>query len=207
MLIIRFCGQDTLIKTFDYSVEDDNQSDVVKFILSNNQDNLILSNCSAYLKITNASSSMVDKIPLSAKVILDRVEYEWVLERKHTKWKQIKAQLQFEAKNQDVVWQTCRFVFNIRKTINADEEIENDNPTILQDFQRRITNLEERTLNDKIITKENKEEFPVVGVVDTIYIDKEDSSIYRWDNECICYVCIGNNFTNIQYIIGGELDN
>lgn len=55
----------------------------------------------------------------------------------------------------------------------------------------------------KPIQYESKLNFPNVGSENLIYVDTQDSALYRWDNKTLSYICVGRDYTQIEVITGG----
>lgn len=62
------------------------------------------------------------------------------------------------------------------------------------------------TLNNTKATlvKSTYLEFPSIGDSNTIYIDTSGKSTYYWDSNALKYYCVGNNYNNINIILGGN---
>lgn len=68
---------------------------------------------------------------------------------------------------------------------------------------------EEEWLNDIIVHYKlynNNYEFPNIGELGFLYIDKQFNKVYRWDIENRKYYCVGSDFTQINVISGGNAD-
>lgn len=47
-------------------------------------------------------------------------------------------------------------------------------------------------------------EFPNIGSPKIIYVDNQESRIYRWDAENMKYFCIGSDWSQIKIVYGGN---
>lgn len=56
------------------------------------------------------------------------------------------------------------------------------------------------TKESTVIPMESYLQFPTIGNVNAIYIDKGAGKIYRWDDEDIKYYCVGADYSTIQVI-------
>lgn len=146
---------DTLcqIKYFRIGVRGNNRVDEIVFVVNRNTcDGLNLSDFTPYVKIENKKDNYFDKDG-RVEVLPDdgssKMKLKYELRRKTTAHPSVDIQLQFEhmEENDMIIWQTEAVNISFSRTIPADEQIANENPTIIQDFERRITRLE----NIKII--------------------------------------------------------
>lgn len=146
---------DTLcqIKYFRIGVRGNNRVDEIIFVINRNScTGLDLSNFKPYVKIENKKDDYFDKdshVELLPDDGSGKMKLKYELRRKTTIHASVDIQLQFELmeKSDVIVWQTETVNISFLRTIRADEQIANENPTIIQDFERRITRLE----NIKII--------------------------------------------------------
>lgn len=205
---LRFYGKTTCQKIFNFGVQGDNATTVVEFVLDALQENIDLRNFKAFVKSATTSYSFADKEPVVIEDTKDEnvIKISWTILRKHSNHRQINVQLVFEGKNLDTEWKTESVVFQFSKNIKADEQIANENPTILQDFERRISTLEEYA-NESIAEYNTFLEFPTIGKANVIYIDKQENCSYRYDEENLKYFCIGTDYKQIEVINGGILNN
>lgn len=207
-MILEFFGKTTCQKVFNFGIQGDNATIVIDFVLTAQQENIDLRTCKAFVKSATTSYSFADKEPVEIEEMEDgkKIKLCWTILRKHSNHRCINVQLVFEGKNLDTVWQTDYVVFQFNKYIQADEEIANDNPTIIQDFERRITTLEEQVV-ETITEYDSYLLFPTVGKKGILYIDKEENCSYRYDEENLKYYCIGTDYKQIEIINGGILNN
>lgn len=136
MLYIHFNNQVPNEKKFEYSIMGNNQVDVVKFDVSNVQ--LDFEPTNIYVKVQTKDKRYVDKIALTD----ESGTLTWNLLAKTTAHKVVECQLSFEDRNGNY-YQTEMFELTLKPNINADGTIENDYPSVLQDFEKRIEALEQ----------------------------------------------------------------
>lgn len=58
---------------------------------------------------------------------------------------------------------------------------------------------------NSVLTYDSVYNFPSVGKVNTMYIDKSTEKTYRWDDDRLSFICIGSNYEDIQIINGNFL--
>ena len=146
MLSINFKGITPQNRFYKYSVIGNNNSNKIKFILSAIQNDVGLSSLTPYIKVQSAGGTYLDKIRAVASVEDETIAIIWTMTRKSLSCRNLTIQLQFEDvdNNNDVVWQTSMIELELENTIKADEEIEEKNPTILQQMAGQLVNHEER---------------------------------------------------------------
>lgn len=202
---LEFMGNSTFQKIFNYSIQGNNASETIEFVLTALQEDIDLRTCKAFVKSSTTSKSFTDKQSVEIEELdMGKILVKWTIFRKHSQHRSLNVQLVFEGLTSDTIWQTSVIVFNFGKTINADEEIENQNPSIIQEFEKRITALEEQTTH-AIQEYESYINFPTVGMTGLLYIDTENNSCYRWDDKQLKYFCVGMDYTQIEIINGGNL--
>lgn len=64
--------------------------------------------------------------------------------------------------------------------------------------------LQGELVNNFIIQEKNKDNFPNIGDINSIYVDIENETVYSWNNEKNKYTIVGNNYQNIETIDGGK---
>lgn len=149
---IKFNGVVAETKRIKYAVKQNNNANVIVFKLSKNQERIILDPTKKfYIKIQSCAKTFFDKDPRA--VITSDEDYiyvAWTMLRKHTQFKNIDVQIQYEVASQDIVWQTEIINVDLFSDIPADKEIENLYPSILtlmqeelDDHEARITALEQ----------------------------------------------------------------
>lgn len=202
---LKFMGNSTFQKVFNYSIQGNNASETIEFVLTALQEDIDLRKCRAFVKSSTTSRSFVDKQTVEIEDLgNDEILVKWTILRKHSQHRSLNVQLVFEGTTLDTVWQTAVIVFNFGKTIEADEEIANQEPSIIQDFEKRITALEGQTTH-AVQEYDSFIDFPTVGMVGQLYIDEETNSCYRWDDNELKYFCVGTDYTQIEIINGGIL--
>lgn len=145
MLIINYNGNKPISNSYNFSVNGNNNADVIKFVLNGYQGDLLLVNYSIYANIQNELGDFIDKVELDLETLqIDEdgiLSVELKLMKKHTENKSIFLSLSFE--DESVVWKTQTVKININCGVSADEEIANNYPTILQQLEERIRELEQ----------------------------------------------------------------
>lgn len=51
---------------------------------------------------------------------------------------------------------------------------------------------------------QNQYDFPNLGEVGVLYIDKDNNKVYRWDEDDRKYYCVGSDYTDVKVIDGGH---
>ena len=126
--------------------------------------------------------------------------YEWVVTDAISQYKNVDLQISFESGI--VKFSTKIFSISFDASINADELIEKNYPGVLQDIEERLKEVEKKS---HIEQYDSLSEFPTLGDVFTVYVDKEKNKIYRWNNEDNYYYCIGSDYEQIKIVNGGSL--
>lgn len=202
---IEFKGNNPPIKSYNFGVMGNNAAEIIEFVLNSQQLNMDLTKFKAYVKSASPTLAFTDKEKLEIEDAgAGKIKLAWKLLRKHTRNYSLNVQLQFEDSKADIVWQTLVITFHFGKTIDADKEIENQQPTIIQDLCERVSTLEEKTETANQ-SYESYHNFPTVGKENIIYIDTSDDKLYRWDDTNLKYYCVGSNYENIKIILGGIL--
>lgn len=202
---IEFKGNNPPIKSYNFGVMGNNAAEVIDFVLDSKQLDMDLTKFKAYVKSASPTLSFADKQKLKIEDAgAGKIKLSWKLMRKHTRNHSINVQLQFEDYKNDIVWQTIAITFHFGKTIEADKEIENQQPSVIQDLCKRVSDLEEKT-EDANQSYDSYHNFPTVGKTNVIYIDTSEDKLYRWDDKNLKYYCVGSNYENIKIIFGGTL--
>lgn len=136
---ILFTGNKPQKKTYSYSVKENNNSNIITFILNKEIEGVDLSTLSCFVKVQG--SGFLDKDVPSVEVEEDKIKVHWTLLRKATSYRVLSVQLQFEG-SEDIVWQTEILTLVLSETIKADEYIENKYPAVLTNHEARIINVE-----------------------------------------------------------------
>lgn len=115
---------------FEYAIQGNNNVDVVCFDIKEIE--LGFEPTHIYVKVQSKDKKYIDKIELTeSNGVLN-----WHLLAKTTRHKVVSVQLSFETDTQ--YFQTEMVELTLKPYINAEEEIENDYPLVLQDLQRQI---------------------------------------------------------------------
>lgn len=146
---------DTLsqIKYFRIGVRGNNLVDDLVFVVNRTTcDGLDLTTFVPYVKLENRKDNYFDKdgrLEIVSGAADEKLKLKYRLRRKTTMHAVVDIQLQFERAADDdvIVWQTEPVNITFAKSIPADDEVANQHPAILQDFERRISKIE----NIKII--------------------------------------------------------
>lgn len=202
-MILEFLGNCPKQKYFRVGVMANNLVDDVVFILDNRQGGISLSEFTAYAKMQNRDLSFVDKtqdfdVEITAQ---GKVRITYRLPDKVTRHKNIDMQLSFEkhtASGDTPIWQTQMFNLTFDDYIDVSKTISEDYPDVLQDFDKRITQIEESM--PTVEQYEGKAYFPNVGVENAVYIDAADNKTYRYDVVANYYYVVGSDYEDIKTI-------
>lgn len=142
MLVINYNGNKPTSDYFKYSVQGNNQADIIRFVIDAKQEHINLTNdFRFYANIQGVDDDFVDKVELSnIENDGDVLTIDFYLQKKHTEHKQIEVCLSAETNR--VCWKTQLVKITIYNSVNADDTIVNDYPTILQQLQREIDELD-----------------------------------------------------------------
>ena len=162
---------------------------------------LDITDFTAYIKIDTPliCEAYKDKLKCVASSE-EKVMYEWVVTDSISQYKNVDLQISFESGI--VKFSTKIFSISFDASINADELIEKNYPGVLQDIEERLKEVEKKS---HIEQYDSLSEFPTLGDVFTVYVDKEKNKIYRWNNEDNYYYCIGSDYEQIKIVNGGSL--
>ena len=142
MLVINYNGNKPTTDYFKYSVQGNNNADVVCFSLATKQGKLDLNNYDykVYVRCKCEDDDFVDKVEITndVSVVSNQLLCKWTLLRKHTVNRQLLVSLSFEDSNNEVVFQTQLVKITIANGIDVDEEIANTYPTILQQLIDKV---------------------------------------------------------------------
>ena len=153
MLVINYNENKPITDYFKYSVQGNNNADVVVFTLSSKQStiDLLQGHFNVYVKC-ESDDGFVDKVDITDSVEIDteelQIECSWTLLKKHTINRQLLIGLSFEDVENEIIFQTQLIKLNIANGIDVDEEIANEYPTILQQLEARIKALEDKEDNN-----------------------------------------------------------
>ena len=201
---IYFTGNTTPVKSFNIGIKGNNAADTIEFILDAQQGNVDLSACTAYVKSASPITSFADKQRVEIQSADEgKIKVSWSMLRKHTLNHSLNVQLQFEDYDRDICWQTVSLQIHFDKTVDADTEIENQNPSIIQDLCKRVGALESKENPTQFF--DSLDEFPTIGSADVLYVDIAEDRVYRWDGDNLKYICVGSDYEQIKFINGGTL--
>jgi len=148
MKTIYYNGTTPSPKKADLSVEGNNNANVVRFKVHSAQEDITidLNNMHANLHIKAPGYDFLDKVSegtnLAATVDNSYVLVTWTMRRKHTQFKNLEVVLAFTDTDNDIVWHSeILEVINL-PSIDTDNEIEDLEPSVLQDLQKQIDDLE-----------------------------------------------------------------
>ena len=151
MLFINYKGNTPQQRFYTIGVQDNNKSNRITFIIEQQQSDLVLDNegYKPYIKVCNRESGYFDKItPTEYNFVDGNCEIVWNIEKKSTQYRNLEVQIVFEEMGGDVVWQTLIVELEFGGTIKADEEIEKEYPSILQDLEKEIEDVKKDTKNE-----------------------------------------------------------
>ena len=145
-MIINFYDTASPIKYYAVGIQGNNLADKLEFVIKRYTDTGIdLAACTPYIKLQNEREQYFDKdgrVEVINEYNVLRLVHK--LSRKTTVHSLFDLQIQFE-QNTDgdvVVWQTEAITFTLARTIPADNEIEKQYPTVLQDLTARVEKIE-----------------------------------------------------------------
>lgn len=170
---ILFTGNKPQKKTYSYSVKENNNANIITFILNKEIEGVDLSSLSCFVKV---KGSEIDKDVPTVAVVEDKIHVIWTLLRKHTDSRMLLIQLQFEGTS-DIVWQTEIITIVLSDTIKADKYIENKYPSVLINHEERISELEESGGGGSGESKDQYEDVKIVEMKilqEKIYIEGFD---------------------------------
>ena len=149
MLVINYNGNKPTTDYYKFSVQGNNKADVIRFLVQLNQSGLSFDeNYHFYAKVQCVDDDFYDKVELDDfefSYSENLLKANFKLESKHTSHKQIEVSLSCEdlRRSKQIVWQTQIVKVAISNGVNADEEIANLYPTILEQLQEQIDELKE----------------------------------------------------------------
>ena len=144
MLVINYNGNKPTTDIYKFSVQGNNNADVVRFCLEKKQGKIDLSGYKVYAQSKCDEDDFIDKVEITnnVNIVDNQLTADWNLLRKHTVNRQLQVSLSFEDETNEVVWQTQSVKVNIANGILADEEIINSYPTIIEEMQGNIEAVE-----------------------------------------------------------------
>lgn len=189
MLVINYKNNTPQQKYYAVGVKQNNNANKIKFVLKANQDGIDLQNLTPYLKLQNKEHTYLDKIELETiyKSANGIIEITWLMTRKSMEYRYLEAQLVFEDNEEDIVWQTLIVELELNETINADEEISDKNPTILQQLQGEVKDVASMRDVLKNIKYEYDEEHDTSrltmprGILPLRIVNNPNGNIYYFD--------------------------
>ena len=148
MLVINYNGNKPTTDYFKFSVQGNNKADTIRFLVSLNQSGLVFDeNYHYYAKVQSVDDDYYDKVELSEVEFDDSrnlLKADFILKAQQTSHKQIEVSLSCENLDSEVVWQTQLVKVAIANGVNADEEIADQYPSVLQDLQAQIDELKQQ---------------------------------------------------------------
>lgn len=170
MLYIYFNGTKAQQSKYCYGVQQNNKTNVVRFIIEKQQGDIDLSWLSCTLKLQNAANDYLDLIDLTSNVIDNGVflEITWLIESKSTQYKNLELQLQFM--NEEEVWQTEICELELSNTIPVGNTVSSAESSLIQILISKVNECEQ-----KVEELENRK---------YAYVDVEnDFSAYQYFND------------------------
>ena len=165
MLVINYSGNKPQCDRFKFSVNGDNNSQTIKFVIKKQQGDIDLSSSSfaCFFVCQSQDKSFVDKAEISSENISEEdndLIIKYKLLGKHTRYKMIDVGLSFETQEQEVVWKTASATVSIQNGIMADEEIANIYPTELGRIEARLSHKDKKFVKYK--NKEGEEQHALI---------------------------------------------
>lgn len=143
---IEYTGREPSDRKFDCGVREDNNAEAIEFVVGAVQGALSLTSFAAYVKVATPLYEYADKQKITFAVDENdnsKIVGRWEIERKTTDHETVNMNLEFENAESEVVWQTYVVQLHFHRTVKADEAVENSYPTVLQDLEHRVSELEE----------------------------------------------------------------
>ena len=160
MLVINFKGITPQQRFYSYAVQGNNKSNIIRFVVEQDQENEDLHTMSCYLKVANKEHNYIDKIKLSEVATENGyITLSWEMTRKSTRYRNLELQLQFESEDEDdIIYQSQIIELELNNTINADKEIEEEYPSELQRLNKEVKEVKEDVtdLDNEVKTKVSK---------------------------------------------------
>jgi hypothetical protein len=201
-VIIKFTGNEPPARYYRVGVQGDNGTGCLVFELAAEQGGVSLAEYKPFLKMQTPDLSFADKdgnleITPDGDGVL-RLRY--ALTRAVTRNRSVDMQLQFEDYSAPgvAVWQTAVFNVSFAPTLPAEGTVADNNPTILQDHEKRIHTLE--TAPAPVFEAQSRFGFPAVGAAGIVYIDRDANATYRFDIDTGVYYVIGSDYNDIKTI-------
>lgn len=143
---IEYTGREPSDRKFDCGVREDNNAEAIEFVVGAEQGALSLTSFAAYVKVATPLYEYADKQKITFAVDESddsKIVGRWEIERKTTDHETVNMNLEFENAESEVVWQTYVVQLHFHRTVKADEAVANNYPTVLQDLEHRVGELEE----------------------------------------------------------------
>lgn len=143
---IEYTGREPSDRKFDCGVREDNNAEAIEFVVGAEQGELSLTSFAAYVKVATPLYEYADKQKITFAVDESddsKIVGRWEIERKTTDHETVNMNLEFENAESEVVWQTYVAQLHFHRTVKADEAVANNYPTVLQDLEHRVSELEE----------------------------------------------------------------
>lgn len=146
MLVINYNGNKPTTDYFKFSVQGNNNADVVRFCLEKKQGKIDLSGYKVYAQAYCEEDDFIDKVEITdnVNIVDNQLSADWTLLKKHTVNRQLLVSLSFEDLDNEVVWQTQIVKIAICNGILADEEMINKYPTVIEQMQNDIDELKNK---------------------------------------------------------------
>jgi hypothetical protein len=148
MLVISYNGNKPTTDYYKYSVQGNNNADIIRFSVSLTQGSLVFSDLfHIYAKVQSVDDDFYDKVELTDVEFDDSenlLNAHFLLESKHTSHRQIEVSLCCENIDSEIVWQTQLVKIAIANGVQSEEEIANHYPTILAQLQQQIDELKQQ---------------------------------------------------------------
>lgn len=153
MLVINYNGNKPTTDYFKFSVQGNNNADVVRFCLEKKQGKIDLSGYKVYVQAYCEEDDFIDKVEITdnVNIVDNQLSADWTLLKKHTVNRQLLVSLSFEDLDNEVVWQTQIIKITIANGIDADEEMINKYPTVIEEMQNEINELKYASKNKNFV--------------------------------------------------------
>jgi len=152
-LDIRYNGIRPLEKHFNFSVQDNDENDIINFIIEGNVSSLLtlaeLAQCEMYLKVESAGGEYLDKIKVEGTYdsVNNKIIISHTLTSKTTQYVNVGLQIQFQSIDTELIAQTEIVGLHLSGSIRADETIPEKYPSELVRFERELAEQEIEVAN------------------------------------------------------------
>lgn len=203
-----FKGTECATRRIRIGVRGNNIVDKLCFVIDRYpQDDIDLTKFTPYIKLENRECGYLDKdsrVEVQKDDEMGTLRITYALRQKTTRCPTASVQLQFEHRDEVgkpiAIWQTETVSVEFRRTVPADEEIEDVYPGVVQDLADRVATLE----GLKNVAAATREDFPKEGSEDVIYIAKQENRLYRYDPVKGDYIVFDPEWAKIKFIDGGK---